>query len=301
LAIDFFRYQELFLHYLAAEKRLAPNTIQSYQYDLNDFFRHVGGRGVRSFPRVDVACIRQYLSSCRHRKHSSRSVARKISTLRLFFRFLVAEKIIKKDPTALLELPKLGKYLPATLSVQEVSKLLAGKGLELSAPLALRNSAMLHMMYATGLRVSELVSLPMSALNYNGGYVRVMGKGSKERLVPFGEEARERLDIYLQHGRPRILKGKTSNFLFVTIRRTAMSRARFWHIVQESVLVAGIGKRITPHTLRHSFATHLLENGADLRSVQLMLGHADVATTQIYTHVNSSRLKNIHKRFHPRG
>jgi integrase/recombinase XerD len=160
---------------------------------------------------------------------------------------------------------------------------------------------MLHLLYATGIRVSELVKLPVPGLNIAGGYVRVLGKGAKERLVPFGEVAREHIETYLSEARPRLLKGRTSDFLFVTRSAKAMTRLRFWQIIQETAFAMGIRKKISPHMLRHSFATHMLEHGADLRSVQLMLGHADIATTQIYTHVDSDRLKSIHKRFHPRG
>jgi integrase/recombinase XerD len=299
--VDLFSQQEPFLHYLAAEKRLAANTVQSYHYDLNDFFGFAVSRKIKTIERVSLTEIREYLARCKKDGQASRSVTRKISTLRVFFRFLLAEKIISEDPTALIESPKLGRTLPKSLTVQEVSLLLSFTGVKPDDPLALRDNAMLHLLYATGLRVTELVTLRMAGLNFSGGHLRVLGKGSKERLVPFGEEAKERLETYIELARPRILKGRTSNFLFVTYRGRPMTRLRFWQIIRNRVYGAGIDKRITPHTLRHSFATHLLENGADLRSVQMMLGHSDVATTQIYTHVNSSRLKNIHQRFHPRG
>lgn len=301
LSADSSSYQDLFLHYLAAEKRLAVNTIQSYHYDLKDFFGFIASRKTRVVEQVDVSHIRDYLSRCRKKGYASRSVARKISCLRAFFRFLVAENIISEDPTTLLELPRLGRTLPQSLTVREVSLLLSPQDVKAEEPLALRNNAMLHVLYATGLRVTELVTLPMAGLNFAAGYLRVLGKGSKERLVPLGEEARDRVETYLRQARPRILKGRTSNFLFITSRGRPMTRLRFWQIIRNCVFGAGIDKRITPHTLRHSFATHLLENGADLRSVQMMLGHSDIATTQIYTHVDSSRLKDIHHRFHPRG
>jgi integrase/recombinase XerD len=160
---------------------------------------------------------------------------------------------------------------------------------------------MLHLLYGTGLRVSELVTVPVAGMNLTSGYVRVLGKGSKERLVPFGEEAKEKIELYITHGRPLLLKKKASKFLFVTNRATAMTRLRFWQIIQEVCLAKGIHKKISPHALRHSFATHLVENGADLRTVQLMLGHSDISTTQIYTHVDSRRLKAVHRQFHPRG
>ena len=295
----FFRYQDLFLQYLVAERRLSPNTVQSYSYDLNSFFVFLGARGVSQPETISAEHIRRFLIHCKQKGLSSRTAARKLSMLRAFFRFLLAEKIVKEVPTSVIDLPKLGRVLPEVLTVAEVTNLLSG--FDTSKPLGLRNKAMLHLLYATGLRVSELVRLPMAALKLNAGYLRVLGKGSKERLVPFGEVAGEQIESYLQEARPRLLKGKASDFLFVTRRCTAMTRKRFWQIVKETAQATGINKKISPHVLRHSFATHLLEHGADLRSVQLMLGHSDIATTQIYTHVSRSRLKEIHRKFHPRG
>jgi integrase/recombinase XerD len=233
---------------------------------------------------------------------SSRSISRGISALKGFFRFLLAEKLIDSDPTSMVEHPKQGRVLPKTLAASEVDALLNhSEKLDWGNPLAARNHVMLHLLYATGLRVSELVKLPLVSFNRHSGYLRVLGKGSKERLVPIGEQAMMLLEEYLDHISPQLLHGKTSPALFVTRRAKAMTRNRYWQIIKEISLHAGIRKEISPHTLRHSFATHLLENGADLRSVQLMLGHSDISTTQFYTHVESSRLKNIHKKFHPRG
>lgn len=294
----FERELDMFLHYLAAEKRLAANTVSSYQADLAAFFSHPALKKVKKLQSVKPQHIRAYLTACHQRGVAARSNARRISALRGFFRFLIGENLVKEDPTGTIDLPKSGRYLPKVLDVAEISQLLAIGG---SDPLALRNQAMLHLLYASGLRVSELVNLPVAALNLTGGNVRIFGKGSKERLVPFGEAARSHLENYLRDSRPLILKKKRCDFMFVTNRAKPMTRLRFWQIVQQTVFNAGINKKISPHTLRHSFATHLLENGADLRSVQIMLGHADIATTQIYTHVDISRLKSIHKRFHPRG
>lgn len=277
---------------------MADNTIQSYRSDLSFFIEYLTDCKISEWAAVTTAHIREYLIVCRDRKISSRSNARRVSAFRTFFRFLLNENIITEDPTGIIDLPKAGRKLPSVLTVGEVSRLLEGNA---TGPLALRNSAMLHLLYATGMRVSELVKLPVSAVNLVAGYVRVFGKGSKERLVPFGEEAKERLETYLHQARPRLLLKKTSDFMFVTRRETGMSRLRFWQIVRETVLAAGITKKLSPHTLRHSFATHLLEHGADLRSVQIMLGHSDIATTQIYTHVDSDRLKTVHQKFHPRG
>lgn len=299
-AAHFFdRELNLFIHYLAAEKRLAANTISSYQADLAAFFSHPALKKAKKLQTIRAKHIRAYLTSCHKNGIAARSNARRISALRGFFRFLIGENIISEDPTANIDLPKPGRYLPKVLDPAEVSLLLSGAAS--SDPLALRNQAMLHLLYASGLRVSELVNLPLAALNLTAGHVRIFGKGSKERLVPFGETARSYLENYLRHGRTLILKKKRCDFLFVTNRAKPMTRLRFWQIVQQVVFIAGINKKISPHTLRHSFATHLLENGADLRSVQIMLGHSDIATTQIYTHVDISRLKSIHKRFHPRG
>jgi integrase/recombinase XerD len=202
----------------------------------------------------------------------------------------------------MVEHPKLGRVLPKALSISEVNALLVvSEKLDRGEPLAARNHVMLHLLYATGLRVSELVKLPLISFNRHSGNLRVLGKGNKERLVPIGEQARVLLEEYLDHIRPQLLYGKTSPSLFVTMQGRAMTRNRYWQILKDIALLAGIKKEISPHVLRHSFATHLLENGADLRSVQLMLGHSDISTTQLYTHIESSRLKSIHKKFHPRG
>ena len=199
----------------------------------------------------------------------------------------------------MIDLPKSGRTLPKALSITEVKRLLAPP-VKVS-PFTRRDSAMLFLLYSSGLRVSELVCLPLVACNISAGFVRVLGKGNKERLVPFGAQAKEKIEFYLETARSLILKGKRSNYLFVTRRGSCMTRLRFWQIIRRMAQAAGIEKNISPHMLRHSFATHLLSHGADLRSVQLMLGHSDIATTQIYTHIDQDRLKNIHKKFHPRG
>lgn len=290
--------QDLFLHYLASEKRLSDNTIRSYQADLESFLSFLGSINI-SLRETSPSHIRDYFSASKKKGIANRSNARRLSCLRSFFRFLLAEKIIDLDPTGILEIPKSRRTLPEDLSVAEVDKLLAGQGDK--TPLSIRNTAMLHLLYATGMRVSELVNLPFMALNLNAGFVRVIGKGTKERLIPFGEEAKDKILFYLQNSRGKLLGAKKSRALFVTGRGTTMTRLRFWQIIQETTYKSGIAKKISPHMLRHSFATHLLAHGADLRSVQLMLGHADISTTQIYTHIDSSRLKAIHQKFHPRS
>ena len=291
--------QDLFLHYLAAERRLSENTLVAYQADLKSFISFIARQRITSPAKITTTHIRNYLGHCRDQGISHRSNARRISCLRAFFRFLLAERLISDDPSQLIELPKPGRPLPKVLSITEVDQLLASP--EDTAPLTLRNNAMLHLLYATGMRVSELVNMPTAAMNLNSGFVRVLGKGTKERLVPFGEEARDRVGRYMQESRPKLLKQRSSDFLFVSGRAKPLTRLRFWQIIREIALQKNINKKISPHILRHSFATHLLTNGADLRWVQMMLGHADIATTQIYTHVDSDRLKNLHQKFHPRG
>lgn len=292
-------YQDEFLHYLAAERRLATNTIHAYHDDLTSFLDYLISQGIKTLPQIKTVHIRDYLVLCCNKGISSRSNARRVSSLRVFFRFLIAEQLITENPAAMIDLPKSGRTLPKVLTVPEVDILL--KEPEATDALTVRNHAMLHLLYAAGMRVSELVKLPLAAVNLTLGHVRVFGKGSRERLVPFGEEAKEQLDAYLRFSRFALLKNRHSDYLFVTARGSAMTRLRFWQIIRQRAVTAGINKEISPHILRHSFATHLLEHGADLRSVQLMLGHADIATTQIYTHVDSGRLKTIHQKFHPRG
>ena len=300
---SFYSYLDLFLKYLSAVRRLALNTYnKSYRYDLNSFASFLEKRAIEDLKKITRSDIREYISWCRDIRLSSRSISRRISTLRSFFRFLLAENHIESDPTSLIDQPKLGRTLPKTLTVNEVDVLLAvSEKLDKGKPLEARNHVMFHLLYATGLRVSELVKLPLISFNRHSGNLRVLGKGGKERLVPIGEQARLLLEEYLDHVRPQLLLGKTSPSLFVTRQGKAMTRNRYWQILKDIARQADIGKNVSPHALRHSFATHLLENGADLRSVQLMLGHSDISTTQLYTHVERSRLKSIHKKFHPRG
>ncbi|MBU1139836.1 MAG: tyrosine recombinase [Proteobacteria bacterium] len=243
--------------------------------------------------------MHSFLEQCRTRQISHRSNARRMSALKSFFSFLYTQGQTRTNPFSAVTIPKSGRTLPHALSVDQVDRLLTPPAV--CSPLLQRNYTMLRLLYSTGLRVSELVNLPLAACNLSSCFVRVIGKGEKERLVPFGIPAKEALESFLQSGRPLILKGKRSNTLFVTSRGKAMTRLRFWQIIKEAARAAGIREKLSPHTLRHSFATHLLTHGADLRSVQLMLGHSDIATTQIYTHVDEERLKSIHKKFHPRG
>ncbi len=288
-----------FMHFLAVEKGLARNTLSSYSHDLQKFWQFLSAEGVKKVEDVMELHVLSFLHHLRGNGLSSRSVARTLVVVRSFFRFLLSEKIISTSPMRSIESPRFRSRLPDTLSVDEVDILL--KQPSLPDVLGPRDSAMLHLLYATGLRVSELVAVKAGDVNLTVGYLRTMGKGAKERIIPVGEAARERLTTYLNIMRPRLLKGRKSPFLFVNRSGNGLSRQGFWKIIHKYAKATGITKKITPHTLRHSFASHLLERGADLRSVQLMLGHADISTTQIYTHVTGERLKAIHKKYHPRG
>jgi len=291
--------QELFLHYIISERRLAENSIKAYRADVAFFLSYIHLRRITDLNTIDVSLIHHYLESCTRQNISHRSNARRISALKSFFSFLHAEKQIRNNPFFSIDLPKSGRTLPKALSQEEVNRLLTVP--TVTTPIILRNYAMLYLLYSTGLRVSELVSLSLTACNLSSCFVRVMGKGNKERLIPFGEVAKQQLEQYMEKSRPLILKGRQSNTLFITNRGKGMTRLRFWQIIKEASRGAGIKKKISPHMLRHSFATHLLTRGADLRSVQMMLGHSDIGTTQIYTHIDQDRLKKIHQQFHPRG
>jgi integrase/recombinase XerD len=285
-----------FLDHLKVERGLAENTVQAYSRDLARFFGFLEKRGL-SPPEVSQEDVLAYMSSLQGGL-SVRSAARGLSALKLFFRFLVSTGRIEASPARLLGTPRIPQRLPGVLSRQEVELLLAQP--EPSSPLGMRDRAMLELLYATGLRVSELVHLKVQNINLEAGFVRTLGKGSKERMVPMGAKALEALRGYLSDGRPALLRGKSSPYLFLNLRGRPMTRQGFWKLIRRYGVKAGIPKGIKPHLLRHSFATHLLECGADLRSVQIMLGHADISTTQIYTHVTRERLKEIHEKFHPR-
>ncbi len=279
---------------------MAENSVQAYSSDITHFLTFLASRKKRTLNAVDPAMIHSFIEQCQNQQQTSnRTNARRISALRSFFSFLLREKLVRHNPFSGVDLPRSGRSLPKALSLLEVQSLLAPPNI--ATPIATRDNAMLFLLYSTGLRVSELVRLPLAACNLNAGFIRVIGKGNKERLIPFGDRAKEKIEHYLKTARPRILKGKRSNFLFITGRGSCMTRLRFWQIVRKTALAAGIDKKISPHMIRHSFATHLLSHGADLRAVQMMLGHADIATTQIYTHIDQDRLKTLHKKFHPRG
>jgi len=288
-----------YLSYLTVEKGLSPNTLESYSRDLQDFRTYLAGQAIVTLEDIRAPVILGYLIHLRNRGLTSTSRARHLVTLRGFFRFLHQEKRITVDPAALIELPKSGLHLPGVLSLSEVQALLAAP--DKHRPVGLRDAAMLELLYAAGLRVSELIQLKVMAINMEAGFVRVFGKGGKERIVPIGRVALASLNTYLANGRPILLKEFVSEFLFVARRGRPISRQGFWKLLKKYASQAGIRHPVSPHTLRHSFASHLLEGGADLRVVQIMLGHADIATTQIYTHVSTERLKTIHQKYHPRS
>jgi integrase/recombinase XerD len=280
------------------EDGLSRNTIESYRRDLRLFAAWLSDDRGRSLLQAQRADLLAYFSA-RFPRTKARSAARLLSSLRRLYRYLLRENRIETDPTLEIESPKLPRSLPKTLTEGDVDSLLAGA--DTDTPIGLRDKAMLETLYASGLRVSELVTMKGPQLSQDMGVVRVMGKGSKERLVPIGEEALNWLRRYLDEGRPAILDGRQTDALFVTARGQSMTRQAFWHLIRRYAAKAGIRKPISPHTLRHAFATHLLNHGADLRVVQMLLGHADISTTQIYTHVARERLKQLHARHHPRG
>ncbi len=288
-----------YLNYLLIEKGLSDKTLDSYGSDMAAYLSFLENNGVNDISDADTPVILKHLISMRDAGLGARSRARHLVTIRGFYRFLVQEKILKHDPTRLIDLPKSGLKLPDVLSVEEVRFLLSIP--DTKTPTGSRDAAMIELLYAAGLRVSELINLKLQAVNMEAGFVRVFGKGSKERVVPIGLFAKEKIDAYLKTARPLILKNITSRYLFVARAGKPMTRQGFWKLIKRYALKAGFNKKITPHSLRHSFASHLLEGGADLRAVQLMLGHVDISTTQIYTHVAREHLKKIHEKFHPRG
>jgi integrase/recombinase XerD len=285
-----------FLIYLAVEKGLAKNTLESYERDLRKYFHFMKAKSVDDISRTDIMSFQTRLSV---EGIATPSAARSLSAIRGFHKYLMIDGLARTDPTVNIETPRGWKRLPKTLSSADVDSLLNQP--DLSAPIGLRDKAMLEMLYATGLRVSELVGLRIPDINLERGFVIVMGKGSKERAVPMGEIAIAAIKQYLAGARQTLLNGKDSGLLFISSKRRGITRQMFWERIKFYTVKAGIAKSISPHTLRHSFATHLLDNGADLRAVQAMLGHSDISTTQIYTHVSRERLKKIHEKYHPRG
>jgi integrase/recombinase XerD len=287
-----------FVNYLRVEKGLSNNTLQAYRRDMEKFVAFAEKRGLKV---IDVRRehLVDFLASLYRAKLDSRSVARHLVTIRHFFRFSLAEGIISEDPAATIESPKFRQSLPEFLSLDEVDRLLRQP--DTNDAIGLRDKAMIELMYSTGLRVSELCGLQVSDLSMDPGCLRCIGKGNKERLVPVGRQALEAVQEYMRESRPKLLNDKTSPHLFLNQRGRKLNRIAFWKILGDYGRKAHLRKALTPHMLRHSFATHLLDRGADLRSVQMMLGHSDISTTQIYTHVVEERLKQVYKAHHPRA
>lgn len=293
----FLTYLPIFLDYLAVEKGLARNSLSAYQTDLRHFGHWLNDQKI-AFESVERIHIVKYFQAIRGAGISARSVARALAAIRGMFRFLVSERHLKLDPTENLENPKLWTTLPKSLQPHEVEALL--KAPDKSTSDGLRDIAMLELLYATGLRVSELIHVKIDDLVMDAGFLRTIGKGSKERIVPFGDTAKDAILEYLAKGRPELAKD-ADPYLFLSRLGRPMTRQSFWMKITRYAREAGIATHISPHMLRHSFATHLLENGADLRSVQMMLGHSDISTTQIYTHVSRARLQKMYETYHPRA
>lgn len=288
-----------FLNYLLVEKGLSRATLESYSRDLLRFTEFLNRNGRSRVSEEDTPLLLKHLIQLRTEGLGARSRARHLVALRGFYRYLVQEKLLALDPAKLLDIPKTPLKLPDVLGVDEVRRLLNSP--DTRSPQGIRDAAMLEVLYAAGLRVSELTRLKIQDVHLDAGFVRVFGKGSKERVVPIGQYARQKILFYLEHARGRLLREKASPYLFVARAGRPMTRQAFWKLLRQYAASAGLTRTVTPHSLRHSFASHLLEGGADLRAVQVMLGHADISTTQIYTHVTTDRLRELHRKFHPRG
>ncbi|MBN2282727.1 MAG: site-specific tyrosine recombinase XerD [Deltaproteobacteria bacterium] len=288
-----------YLNYLAVERGLSRNTLEAYSRDLNRFVGFLESRDHRDFEEVTPDVVISFLALLRGGGLQATSVNRSLACIRGLYKHLLRENVLEKNPVAHIELAKVWMRLPDTLSVAEMRMLLEKPGSE--TPAAIRDTAMLELMYATGIRVSEMISLTMNNINWQVGYLIVVGKGNKERIVPVGRKALDRLRTYIDAARPVLLKGVRSDVIFLNRSGRGLTRQGFWKILKKYAGLCGIQKKVHPHTFRHSFATHLLDGGADLRAVQVMLGHADISTTQIYTHITRERLKDIHRKYHPRG
>ena len=289
-----------FLAYITVERGLAANTVEAYGRDLADLRRYIVTQNMDDLSTAGSRHLIGFLTTLRDRGLSARSQARILTTLRRFYQFLEREEMLTgKNPTAHLLLPKIGRRLPQVPSQQQVKAVLELP--DNNSDLGIRNLAMLELLYASGLRVSELIRLEVKQVNLEAGFLRVRGKGGRERLVPLGSSAKDTILHYLKTARPALLKGRASAYLFLTRSTKPMTRQAFWQLLRQYALQSSEGGKFYPHALRHAFATHLLEGGADLRAVQAMLGHVDIATTQVYTHLTSERLREVHKKFHPRG
>ncbi len=290
---------ETFLDHISLERGLSINTRKAYADDLGQFLGWLERKGVTSLSQVSRKQILDHLMEMKARGMSTNSISRHLVSIKVFFRFLQQEGLLDRNVTDTMDSPKLWKILPDTLSEKEVTLLLRAP--DMRKPLGVRDRAMLEMFYASGLRVSELAGLKLANLHIEDGYIRVIGKGRKERVIPVAQDSSNILECYLKEVRPILCENQHVPEVFVSNSEKPLSRQRLWQIIKKYTKEAGIMKNVTPHTLRHSFASHLLQNGAPLRVIQEMLGHADIATTQIYTHVNPERLKSIHQQFHPRA
>lgn len=301
---------EQFLDYLSLERGLSPNTRAAYGDDLARFVHFLDRAGIKSFSQVDRKHLLDYLMAEKERGLRVNSISRRLVAIKIFFRYLQQESLLVKNVAEVMDSPKLWKILPEVMSLKEVERMLeAPQGKDRNS---IRDKALLELMYATGMRVSEAADLKLEDIHFDEGYIRCMGKGSKVRIVPFGDKARTCLQRYLAESRPGFVKSyagaqpefakdKPVRHVFLTYRGKNFSRKGIWKLVRDYARKAGITRRVSPHTMRHSFASHLLANGAPLRVIQEMLGHADIATTQIYTHVDQGRLKSVHEKFHPRA
>lgn len=290
---------EKYLNYLLVERGVAENTLEAYGRDLRRFLLIVQERGITDLRHILPETVIEYLVRIKDEGLSANSTNRALAALRGFYKYLLQEKMIEQTPLANIELAKVWMRLPDTISKEEMTLILAQPGMDTAQ--AVRNSAMLELLYATGIRVSELIGLRMNSINWQVGLLVVMGKGGKERIVPIGKTAYDCVKYYVEQARPQLMQGKSSDILFLNRFGGKFTRQGFWKIVVDYARKSGLHKKVHPHTFRHSFASHLLEGGADLRTVQVMLGHADISTTQIYTHITRERLKEIHQKFHPRG
>ena len=290
---------ERFRDYLALEAGNSGNTVENYLRDITRLAEYAAGKGIKQPQQLSAAQLRDFVYFLKDLGLAPTTIRRQISAIRTYFKFLVGEGIAARDPSERIESPKRWRTLPAVLSVDEINMLLAAPNTD--EPLAIRDRALLEFAYATGVRVSELVGLKMQDISFAERVVRVFGKGGKERLIPFGRQALGALSTYAREIRPALDRGHARGVLFLNARGTPLSRVGAWGVIKATARRAGLTKRVTPHTLRHTFATHLLEGGADLRAVQEMLGHADLSTTQLYTHVDRDYLRSVHKSYHPRA
>ncbi|PTF69030.1 site-specific tyrosine recombinase XerD [Staphylococcus chromogenes] len=288
-----------YLRFIQIEKGLSENTIAAYRRDLNHYLNYLAAQKISNLDFIDRQIVQQWFGVLHDEGRSTKSIARFTSTIRSFHQFALREKYAAKDPTVLIETPKYERKLPDVISIDEIDLLLTTP--ETSKNNGYRDRTMLELLYATGIRVSELINIEVEDVNLLMGFVKVFGKGNKERIIPLGETVIELLKTYIENVRPQLLKKQVTHTLFLNMQGKPLTRQGIWKIIKQTGAKAGIQKRLTPHTLRHSFATHLLENGADLRAVQEMLGHSDISTTQLYTHVSKTQIRKMYQQYHPRA